>query len=289
MAETVLITGASGGLGLEFARIFASRGYNLILAARSLDKLQAIAAELSGDGASPRGGSASADGALPGDGSASGDTVSLGVKSIHVDIIQTDLSQERGAEKLYAEVKALGRPVDQFVNNAGAGKAASTVDIDPDELRSLIHLDVTSYAMLCRLIGADMVRQGHGKILNVSSTTAFFPDPYFNIYGPSKAFVMSLTEAMRGELRGTGVSVTALCPGPVRTGWAERAGKAYPAMAADPAKVAMTGFRAMQAGRLYTIPGVGTSVGTHLLGLLPRTLRVMIGAWWQSAMIRKGN
>ena len=98
MAETVLITGASGGLGLEFARIFASRGCNLILAARSLDKLQAIAAELSGN------------------------------KSIRVDVIRTDLSQERGAEKLYAEVKAMGHSVDQFVNNAGAGKAASTVD-----------------------------------------------------------------------------------------------------------------------------------------------------------------
>ena len=258
MAETVLITGASGGLGLEFARIFAARGYNLILAARSLDKLQAIAAELSGTAAC-------------------------------VDVIQADLSRERGAEELYAAVKALGRPVDQFVNNAGAGKAASTVDIDPDELRGLIHLDVTSYAMLCRLIGADMVQQGHGRILNVSSTTAFFPDPYFNVYGPSKAFVMSLTEAMRGELRGTGVSVTALCPGPVRTGWAERAGKAYPAMAADPAKVAMSGYRAMQAGRLYTIPGIGTAAGTHLLSLLPRNLRVLIGAWWQRAMIRKGK
>lgn len=271
MAETVLITGASGGLGLEFARIFASRGCDLILAARSLDKLQAIAAQLSAK--------------YP----AKGRDGAAENRSIHVDVIQADLSLESGARQLYDAVKALGRPVDQFVNNAGAGKAATTVDIDPDELLGLIHLDVTSHAMLCRYIGADMVRQGHGKILNVSSTTAFFPDPFFNIYGPSKAFVMSLTEAMRGELRGTGVTVTALCPGPVRTGWAERAGKAYPAMAADPAKVAMTGYRAMQAGRLYVIPGLGTAVGTHLLSLLPRPLRVQIGAWWQRAMIRKGK
>ena len=281
MAETVLITGASGGLGLEFARIFAARGYNLILAARSLDKLQEIAAELSGGAVS--GDTAACTGEKYGRSNVPIDT------SIHIDVIRVDLSKERGAEELYAAVKALGHPVDQFVNNAGAGKAASTVDIDPDELRGLIHLDVTSYAMLCRLIGADMVRQGHGRILNVSSTTAFFPDPYFNVYGPSKAFVMSLTEAMRGELRGTGVSITALCPGPVRTGWAKRAGKAYPAMAADPAKVAMIGYRAMQAGRLYTIPGIGTAAGTHLLSLLPRNLRVLIGAWWQRAMIRKGR
>lgn len=257
--RTVLITGASGGLGLEFAKIFAARGCDLILAARSLDRLEQIASELSRN------------------------------HSIHVDVIRADLSLESGAEELYAAVRALSRPVDGFVNNAGAGRALDTVDIDPQELKRLLHLDVTSYAMLCRLIGADMVRQGHGRILNVSSTTAFFPDPHFNIYGPSKAFVLSLTEAMAGELKGTGVTVTALCPGPVRTDWAVHAGKAYPAMAADPAKVAMSGYRAMQAGRLYVIPGIGTAAGTWFLTLLPRRLRVEIGAWWQNAMIRKSR
>ena len=255
--KTVLITGASSGLGLEFARNFASRGFDLILAARSEDKLKGIASGL------------------------------IEKHSVHVDVIRADLSTQDGAEELYAAVKALGRPVTHFVNNAGAGKAVNTVDINPPVLKELLNLDVTSYAMLCRLIGADMVAQGYGKILNVSSTTAFFPDPYFNIYGPSKAFVMSLTEAMRGELQGTGVTVTALCPGPVRTNWAVNAGKAYPAMAADPAKVAMSGFRAMQAGRLYVIPGIGTAVGTFFLTLLPRSLRVAIGAWWQKAMINK--
>ena len=259
MADTVLITGASSGLGLEFARIFASRGCDLILTARSEEKLREIASELAID------------------------------RSIHIDVICADLSTDDGAQQLYEDVMALGRTVDQFVNNAGAGKAADTVDIDPAALKALLHLDVTSYAMLCRLIGADMVRQGHGKILNVSSTTAFFPDPHFNIYGPSKAFVLSLTEAMKGELRGTGVSVTALCPGPVRTNWAVNAGKSYPAIAADPAKVAMAGYRAMQAGRLYVIPGIGTAVGTFFLTLLPRSLRVMVGAWWQDRMIRKGK
>lgn len=259
MADTVLITGASSGLGLEFARIFASKGCDLILTARSWEKLEEIAFQLRID------------------------------RSIRIDVICADLSTEDGAQKLYEEIRALGRRVDQFVNNAGAGKAADTVNIDPTDLKALLHLDVTSYAMLCRLIGADMVRQGHGKILNVSSTTAFFPDPHFNIYGPSKAFVMSLTEAMKGELRGTGVSVTALCPGPVRTNWAVNAGKSYPAIAADPAKVALSGYRAMQAGRLYVIPGIGTAVGTFFLTLLPRSLRVAVGAWWQDLMIRKGK
>ncbi len=259
MSQTVLITGASGGLGLEFARIFAANGYDLILTARSEDRLREIAAALSDR------------------------------HSIHVDVIRADLSTENGADDLYAQVRALGRQVDQFVNNAGAGKAASTITIDPDELKGLLHLDVTSYAMLCRYIGADMAAAGHGRILNISSTTAFFPDPYFNIYGPSKAFVMSLTEAMAGELKGTGVSVTALCPGPVRTNWAVRAGKAYPAVAADPAKVARTGYKAMQAGRLYVIPGIGTAVGTFFLTLLPRKLRVAVGEKWQRSMIHKAD
>ncbi len=259
MSQTVLITGSSSGLGLEFSKIYASKGFDLILTSRSLDKLQVIASSLSSE------------------------------YSVHVDVIRSDLSVEAGAEDLYAAVKALGRPVDQFINNAGAGKAARTVDLDPKTMKELLNLDVTSYALLCRLIGADMVRQGHGKILNVSSTTAFFPDPFFNVYGPSKAFVMSLTEAMRGELKGTGVSVTALCPGPVRTNWAVNAGKAYPAGAADPAKVAFAGFRALQSGRLYVIPGAGTAAGTFFLTLLPRSARVAIGSWWQQLMIRKNS
>ncbi len=257
MSQTVLITGASSGLGLEFAKIFASKGFDLIITSRSVDKLNDLAETLQSR------------------------------HSVHVDCLIADLSAENGAEDLYAKVKALNRPVDQFVNNAGAGKAARTVDVDPLVMKGLLNLNVTSYALLCRLIGADMVHRGHGKILNVSSTTAFFPDPFFNVYGPSKAFVLSLTEAMRGELKKTGVSVTALCPGPVRTNWAVNAGKAYPSMAADPAKVAMTGFRAMQSGRLYVIPGAGTAIGTHLLTLLPRGARVAVGSWWQKLMISK--
>lgn len=257
MSQTVLITGASSGIGLEFAKLFASKGFDLIIASRSIDRLNSIAVSLSKR------------------------------HSIHVDAIRSDLSAEDGAEELYTAVKALGHPVDWFINNAGAGKAARTVDLDVKTMKELLHLDVTSYALLCRLIGADMVRQGHGKILNVSSTTAFVPDPFFNIYGPSKAFVLSLTEAMRGELKGTGVSVTALCPGPVRTNWAPNAGKSYPAFAADPAKVASSGFQAMQAGRLYVIPGAGTAFGTFFLTLIPRSARVTVTSWWQRLMISK--
>ena len=114
MADTVLITGASSGLGLEFARIFASRGCDLILTARSEEKLREIASELSID------------------------------RSIHIDVICADLSTDDGAQQLYEDVRALGRNIDQFVNNAGAGKAADTVDIDPAVLKALLHLDVSA-------------------------------------------------------------------------------------------------------------------------------------------------
>jgi short-subunit dehydrogenase len=141
--------------------------------------------------------------------------------------------------------------------------------------------------MLCRLIGADMERQGYGKILNISSSAALFPDPWFNVYGPSKSFVLALTEAMRGELAGSGVTVTALCPGPIRTGWAENAGKAYPVIAADPRKIARIGYRAMQRGALKVLPTFSTKAGIFFLSLLPDPLKVAVGSCWQRAMIRK--
>ena len=112
-------------------------------------------------------------------------------------------------------------------------------------MRDLIHLDITSLTMLCRLFGHDMKERGAGKILNVSSLGAFMPDPYFNVYGPAKAYELFLTEAMYGELRGTGVTVSALCPGPTKTNWAANAGKADAKIAKDPRMVAEEGFKGM--------------------------------------------
>lgn len=268
MAETVLITGASSGLGLEFARIFAAEGYDLVLAARSVDKMEQIAGELrkSRDAAG---------------------SSSSGTRQQRIEVIFADLSGHDGASRLYLEIKRRGIRIDQLVNNAGAGKAGRTVDLDPDVMTGLVSLNVSSVALLCRLFGHDMVSRGSGRILNIASTTAFFPDPYFNVYGPSKAFVLSLTEAMSGELKGTGVTVTALCPGPVRTNWAVNAGKDYPALAADPTRVALAGYKAMQKGRLCCIPTPFSAAGAMLGPLLPKPLQVSIGAWWQKKMIRR--
>jgi len=306
--ETVLITGGSGGMGAEFAKIFAKEGFHVVLAARSEDKMKALAEKLNqkygnscANSVAAVSACASGQGAVSERASGQG-TVSVqdseyrvrpdpqteGKGDLCVEYIPADLSRPGGAEALWAEVQRRGLKVDQLVNNAGAGKAGRVVDAAPEVMEGLITLNVTSLTVLCRMAGAAMAERGYGKILNISSTAGMFPDPYFNVYGPSKAYVLALTEAMKGELKGTGVTVTALCPGPVRTNWAKNAGKAYPAMAADPARVARIGFEAMQKGRLCAVPGIFTKTGTFFLTrCLPRSARVGIGAMWQRAMIRK--
>lgn len=250
-----LVTGASGGLGMEFARIFAEHGFDLVLVARNQGKLEAFARELED------------------------------VYGSHVEVIAADLSQPDGAEKVWREVHDRGIRVDQLVNNAGAGKQARTIDADPEVLRGLINLNAISVTLLCRYFGADMVQAGHGRILNVSSMGAFVPDPFFNVYGPTKAFELRLTEAMRGELAGTGVTVSALCPGPVKTNWAANAGKADSGMAKDANLIARIGYEGMQRGRLVIVPTLLYKTGRALMGLLPEVAKVDIIRRWQLSLI----
>lgn len=257
--QTALITGASGGLGKEFAILFAKHGFNVVLAARSEDKLRVLAKKLSG------------------------------YYKVDAAYITADLSTPDGAEKVYAELKEKHISVDQLVNNAGAGKQAKTVEADIDTLRGLINLNVTSPTLLCRLIGADMVKAGHGRIMNVSSLGAFIPDPYFNVYGPTKAFELFLGEAMYGELQGTGVSVSVLCPGPIKTNWAKNAGKADSKTAKDPKEVARAGFRGMQKGELLIIPAPIYQAEKAAIGLLPAETRVKLIRMWQGGLIKKNR
>lgn len=256
---TALITGASGGIGREFAVVFAQHGFDLVIVARNDAKLRELAADLA---------------------------AKYGVK---VKTIAADLSDEDSAERIHEEIRNDGITVDQLVNNAGAGKQVSTIDADPDTLKGLIHLNAVSVTLLCRLIGADMVKAGHGRILNVSSLGAFIPDPYFNVYGPTKAFELFLTEAMYGELLGTGVSVSVLCPGPVKTNWAKNAGKADSKAAKDPAEIARAGFRGMQKGRLLIVPAPLYRLERAALGLLPAPAKIRIIRSWQGRLIQKGR
>lgn len=259
LGQTALITGASGGLGKEFAIIFAKHGFDLVLVARSAEKLEALGEKLTK------------------------------LYNVKVKVIPADLSEADGAEKVYQKLQEEHIFIDQLVNNAGAGKQASTVDADIDTLRGLINLNAVSLTLLCRLIGADMVKAGHGKILNVSSLGAFIPDPYFNVYGPTKAFELFLTQAMYGELIGTGVSVSVLCPGPIKTNWAKNAGKADSKTAKEPKEIAIIGFKEMQKGKLLIIPAPIYQIERRAIGLLPMTAQIRVIRKWQGGLIQKNQ
>lgn len=256
--KTVLVTGASGGIGKELARVFAAHHFNVIAVARNEQKLEALKSELEG------------------------------LYGVSVMTIQKDLSSEGAAKEIFDEVDSAGIHVDQLVNNAGAGKQSPVVDADPDTMQRLIHLNVTAPTLLSRYFGGRMVECGGGRIMNVSSMGAFIPDPMFNVYGPTKAYELFLTEAMCGELEGTGVTVTALCPGPTKTNWASNAGKADSKIAKSPREVAETGFVAMQQGKLLVIPDADYRAFRHAMRLVPASLQTRAIARWQQGLIAQG-
>ncbi|TFE03821.1 SDR family NAD(P)-dependent oxidoreductase [Jeotgalibacillus salarius] len=189
----VLITGASGGIGKEFAKLFAENGHNLILTARSEDKLQALAAELADK------------------------------YTVQVQVFKSDLSQSGAAQKLYDDVKAQGLTVDTLINNAGVGLFGEFHNTDLQKEQEMIQLNITSLTELTKLFGKEMVSAGQGRILNVASTAAFFPGPLMAVYYASKAYVKSLTEALDNEWADLGIQVSGLYPGPTSTGFKDQA------------------------------------------------------------------
>lgn len=184
-AQWVLLTGASSGIGLEMARQFAARGYQLILVARSTDKLLRLAAELH-------------------------DT-----HGNETMVITKDLSDVQHAKSLYEELKAAGVRVDILVNNAGVGLYGEHTETSMEEELAMINLNISSLMVLSKLFLRDMRERDRGKILNIGSLLSFFPFPYYSVYAATKAFVLSYSEALHTELRGSNVQVSTACPGPV--------------------------------------------------------------------------
>lgn len=240
-----LITGASGGIGEQLAYRFAEGGYDLALVARSGDKLATVAknAELRG-------------------------------ATCHV--IPHDLTGPGAGEALEAAVAAKGLTVDALVNNAGYGLNGGFLDTDRDDQLAMIDLDVRVLTELCHRFGQGMKARGRGGILNVASTAAFQPGPWMSVYYASKAYVLSFSEALNRELKGTGAHVTCLCPGPVLTGFQARADfdetvrltKAVTPMGADAvARAAYDGFVARKA---VVIPGAVNFLMAKSAGLTPR-------------------
>ncbi|MGB3467868.1 MAG: SDR family oxidoreductase [Cyclobacteriaceae bacterium] len=187
MEKYILLTGASTGIGAEMAGILAGKGYNLILVARSLDKLTALKAALQDK--SP----------------------------IDVHVISKDLSVAGNAEKLYTEINSRGLEVNMHINNAGVGAYGEFLEIPLAQELEMIQLNVSSLVALTKLYAKEMELRGGGKILNIASLLSFLPFPYYSVYSATKAFVLTFSETIAAELEETGVEVTALCPGPVDT------------------------------------------------------------------------
>ena len=251
--KTALITGASSGLGREFTKIFAAERYDLVIVARNKERLEDTASQLRTD------------------------------YGIEVTAIPADLSDVHAAEHIYHEVSEKGLSIDVLVNNAGSGNYGLLAESDPQIAADTISLNITSLTLLTNYFLKDMIKRRSGKILNISSLGAFQPDPFFAVYGATKAYELLFTESLAGELEGTGVSVSALCPGPTKTAFAARSGKKDAGFAMDAKDVATAGYKGMLKGKLIIIPGMKYKLETFGIRLLPaRTTARIIGRWQAS-------
>jgi uncharacterized protein len=225
-----LVTGASGGIGAALARELARHGHDLVLAARSLAPLEALAAELRAEGAA-------------------------------ATVIAADLAKPGAAASLALEIGGRGLAIDILVNNAGLGAAGRFDRCDPARIGEILQVNIVALTELTRLLLPGMIARGHGRVMLVASTAAFQPGPRMAVYFASKAYVLSLGEALAYELRGTGVSVTVLCPGATSTQFFAVAGAANSLMARRVRRmmraedVARLGYRGLAAGRRVVITG----------------------------------
>ena len=229
-AGWAVVTGASSGLGALFAEKLAQRGLPLVLTGRNEARLTKVRQR-----------------------------VQQVAPSIEVDLVVGDLGGQAGVEALVAALD--GRVIDVLVNNAGFGTYGRLDEVDPEREHDLIAVNVDALVHLTHAVLPGMLARGHGQILNVASTIAFQPAPYQATYGASKAFVLSFSQALWAETRGSGVTVTALCPGPTRTGFvdaldADVSQTAIYKRLASPEPVVDAGLRALDRGRPLVVPGV---------------------------------
>lgn len=252
--RTCLVTGASSGIGVELATLLAQRGHGVTLVARREERLKTLAAEL-------------AD--------------AHGVRAEHIAV---DLTDEGARSGLVEEMAARGLTVDVLVNNAGLSTTGAVATADVAAELRMIRTDVEAVVHLCTALVPGMVERGRGAVLNVASVAAFQPLPGQAGYGGSKAFVLSYSRAMGQELAGTGVTVTALCPGPVETEFAvtagfdeEEAGKSLPRiMWLSAHDVAAAGIAGLERGRDVVVPGIANRVAAGFAQLVPRRLLLPI-------------
>jgi len=240
-APVALVTGASAGLGAEFARQLSRRGQRLVLAARRTERLDALAAELD-----------------------------------NARSVTADLARPGAAAALIADIEQAGERVELLVNNAGFGLHGRIAGLDPARQREMIDLNCGTLLDLCRAVLPAMIERGSGAILNVASTAAFQPGPGMAVYFATKAFVLSLTEALHEEMKLHGIRVTALCPGPTKTEFSEVAGFAgnggFDCLSMDAQTVVRAGLRGLERNKAVVIPGALNKTVAFSTRLAPRAL-----------------
>jgi len=252
--ETVLVTGASSGIGLELARCFAADKSNLILVARNTAALEQLAVELRQE------------------------------FQIETHVITADLSKPETPQNIFDELKGRGVIVDVLVNNAGFGLHGGFAELPLARQLEIIQVNVTALVALTGLFLPGMFERKRGGILNVGSVAGFLPGPNMAVYYASKAFVQSFSEALFEELRGTGVLVTNLCPGPTETNFSQTArshrARETRGQKMSAAEVAAAGHRAFREGRCVRVPGAKNFLLAQMTRMLPRsTVRKGVGRY----------
>lgn len=248
--KTALITGASSGIGMEFARLLAKAGSHLVLVARREDRLEALKKEL-------------AD-----------------LYNIRVDVIPSDLSTVKGCEDLISLIEQKRLSIDILINNAGFGYEGEFVSQNVERLQEMIGLNITTLTLLAKHFGGLMARKQSGYILLTSSVAAFTPCPRIAVYDATKAYVLLLGEALHHEFKKNNVTVTTLCPGATRTEFFEVAGQPLNPLVKmtlmSPRDVAMISLKGLSAGRSVIIPGLLNKLTVLGLWILPRPLMAAV-------------
>ena len=241
MKKVALVTGASAGLGVEFARQLSKRGHRLVLAARRKDRLDELAKEL---------GNARA--------------------------VAIDLSKAGASAKLMIDLKAAGEEVEVLVNNAGFGLIGRFAELDAKRLRQMIDLNIGTLNDLCRAVAPEMIKRKSGEILNVASTAAFQAGPNMAVYFATKAFVLSFSEALHEELKPHGVRVSCLCPGPTRTEFGDVAGFGgnglFDRVAMQAPDVVKAGLAGLEKNQAVVVPGFANKLTAASTRFAPRSI-----------------
>ena len=253
MKEIALITGASSGIGYEIAKLFAADKTDLLIVARSENKLLEIKKEFE--------------------------------EKFKVDVftVAADLSSNEGIESVYEVVHSNNLIVNYLVNNAGFGDYGAFIDRSMEKYKEMIHLNIVSLTALSYHFGKEMVKRGKGRILNVASMAGLQPDPNFAVYGATKAYGISVSEAIHKEFENTGVSVTVLSPGATASNFMDRAdmnnAKLYASGVMTSLDVAREGYNGMMKGKLHVIPGFKNKILGFFSGIMPPgKLRLSVAA-----------